>query len=61
MDRAMLALLARRPQVAPQMFFGLFAHCPASRLVRFLADRPRAVDLAAVVLATARGLAASAP
>ncbi len=61
MDRAMLALLARRPQVAPQMFFGLFAHCPASRLVRFLADRPGAVDLAAVVLATARGLAASAP
>ena len=59
MDRMILALLARRPDMAPRMFVGLFAHCPASRLVRFMADRPRAADLAAVVLATARGLASS--
>lgn len=54
MDRVMLALLARRPQVAPALFPALFAHCPAPRFVRFLADRPRAGDLAAVALATAR-------
>jgi lycopene beta-cyclase len=61
MDRLMLATLARRPQLAPQLFFGLFTHCPAARLVRFLADRPGFGDMAAVILATARGLAAGAP
>lgn len=61
MDRMWLALLARRPGLAPRLFAGLFEHCPASRLVRFLGDRPRAGDLAAVALATARGLLEAAP
>jgi lycopene beta-cyclase len=61
MDRLMLAVLARRPQLAPQLFLGLFSHCPASRLVRFLADRPGFVDMAAVIVATARGLAVGTP
>jgi lycopene beta-cyclase len=60
MDRALLALLARRPEVAPRLFPALFAHCPAARLVRFLADRPRAGDLAAVAFAMARALTESA-
>lgn len=58
MDRIMLGILGRFPRVAPRLFVGLFRHCPAPRLVRFLADRPSALDLAAVVLATGRGLAA---
>lgn len=56
MDRALLTLLTHRPAMAPRLFPALFAHCPAHRLVRFLADRPNAGDLAAVIFATARGL-----
>ena len=60
MDRALLTLLTHRPSIAPRLFPALFAHCPAHRLVRFLADRPNAGDLAAVVFATARGLCQAA-
>ena len=60
MDRALLTLLTHRPAMAPRLFPALFAHCPAHRLVRFLADRPSAGDLAAVVFATARGLCQAA-
>ena len=60
MDRALLMLLTHRPAIAPRLFPALFAHCPAHRLVRFLADRPNAGDLAAVVFATARGLCQAA-
>lgn len=60
MDRALLTLLTHRPAIAPRLFPALFAHCPAHRLVRFLADRPNAGDLTAVVFATARGLCQAA-
>lgn len=60
MDCALLMLLTRWPAIAPRLFPALFAHCPAHRLVRFLADRPDAGDLAAVVFATARGLCQAA-
>lgn len=60
MDRALLTLLTHRPAIAPRLFPALFTHCPAHRLVRFLADRPSAGDLAAVVVATARGLCLAA-
>jgi len=59
MDNAMLAFLARWPLLAPRLFTALFSHCSADRLVRFLADRPSRLDLAAVALAGLRGLGAA--
>ncbi|MEL7059959.1 MAG: lycopene cyclase family protein [Acidobacteriota bacterium] len=51
MDRLFLSLLARRPELGPRLFVDLFAHCPADRLLRFLADRASTADRWAVVRA----------
>lgn len=51
MDATLLAMLARRPDVAPALFAGLFERSPPAALVRFLNDRATARDLVAVALA----------
>jgi lycopene beta-cyclase len=51
MDRVFLDTLRRQPDLAPDLFMALARHVPADRLVRFLTEQPRAVDLAAVIAA----------
>jgi lycopene beta-cyclase len=51
MDRTLLSLLERRPELAPHIFASLFDRCEPGALVRFLNDRARPADLAAVAAA----------
>ncbi len=49
LDRIFLAFLESNPKRAPEVFQRLFQRVPAERLVRFLSDQPKAMDVAAVV------------
>ncbi len=51
MDRVLLHLLERRPDLAPHVFTTLFARCPPAALVRFMNDAAGPLDLAAVAAA----------
>lgn len=51
MDRVLLHLLERRPDLAPHVFTTLFARCPPASLVRFMNDAAGPADLVAVAAA----------
>ncbi len=51
MDRVLLSLLERRPDLAPHVFTTLFARCPPAALVRFMNDAAGPADLVAVAAA----------
>lgn len=51
MDRVLLHLLERRPDLAPHVFTTLFARCPPAALVRFMNDAAGPADLVAVAAA----------
>ena len=51
MDRIFLETLTRQPELAPNLFMALAQRVPSDRLVRFLTEQPRTLDLAAVVSA----------
>jgi lycopene beta-cyclase len=51
LDRVFLDYLEGHPRDAPGMFFNLFERVAADRLVRFLSERARPADTAAVVAA----------
>jgi len=44
LDRVLLSLLERRPEVGPRVFAALFRAAPTPALIRFLNDRPRGAD-----------------
>ena len=51
MDHLFLHVIQGQPQLAPQLFVDLFARVQSQRLIRFLSDRGRIADCAAIVLA----------
>jgi lycopene beta-cyclase len=51
MDRVLLDLLARKPELAPRVFVALFQRCAPGALVRFLNDSARPADFVAVAAA----------
>jgi len=51
MDRLFLSVIERQPQLAPQIFADMFGRVEGQRIIRFLSDRGRLSDHAAVVLA----------
>jgi len=51
MDRVLLDLLGRRPELAPRVFTALFERCEPRALVRFLNDTARPADFVAVAAA----------
>lgn len=51
MDRVLLDLLGRRPELAPSIFSALFERCEPRALVRFLNDTARPADFVAVAAA----------
>jgi lycopene beta-cyclase len=51
MDRVLLDMLDRQPELAAPLFASLFERCEPRRLVRFLNDRAGLADLTAVCLA----------
>jgi lycopene beta-cyclase len=51
MDRLFLSVIQRQPQGAPELFAAMFARVDSQRLIRFLSDRGRLADHAAMVLA----------
>jgi lycopene beta-cyclase len=51
MDRVLLDMLDKQPELAAPLFASLFERCEPRRLVRFLNDRAGLADLAAVCLA----------
>jgi lycopene beta-cyclase len=51
MDRIFLETLTRQPELAPSLFMALAQRVPSDRLVRFLTEQPKTLDLAAVVAA----------
>ena len=51
MDNLFLQLIQRRPELAPSLFVDLFARVGSPRLIRFLSDRGRLADYAAMILA----------
>lgn len=51
MDRVLLDLLGRRPELAPRIFAALFQRCEPRALVRFLNDAARPADFVAVAAA----------
>lgn len=51
MDRVLLDLLGRRPELAPRIFAALFKRCEPRALVRFLNDSARPTDFVAVAAA----------
>ena len=51
MDRLFLALLRQRPELAPQLFLGLFQRTRTDTLVRFLSDRSSLRDRLRIIAA----------
>ncbi|MBC7431322.1 MAG: hypothetical protein H7345_04580 [Rubritepida sp.] len=51
MDRVLLDLLGRQPELAPRIFAALFQRCEPRALVRFLNDSARPTDFVAVAAA----------
>lgn len=51
MDRVLLDLLERQPELAPRIFAALFKNCEPRALVRFLNDSARPTDFVAVAAA----------
>lgn len=51
MDRVLLDLLGRQPELAPRIFAALFKNCEPRALVRFLNDSARPTDFVAVAAA----------
>jgi lycopene beta-cyclase len=51
MDRLFLSVIERQPQLAPQLFADMFGRVESQRIIRFLSDRGRLADHAAVALA----------
>ena len=51
MDKVLLDLLARKPELAPRIFVALFQRCEPRALVRFLNDSARPADFVAVAAA----------
>lgn len=56
LDRIFLAVLARHPDRAPDLFIALFEQVAPDRLVRFLSDVPQPADILAVIGAMPKGL-----
>lgn len=51
LDQIFLSYIQAYPSEVPQVFFRLFQHVPADRLVRFLSDRPTPIDTSRVIAA----------
>jgi lycopene beta-cyclase len=56
MDRVFLQVLRAHPERAPQVFAQLFARACSQRVTRFLSDRGKPADQAAVIMALPTGL-----
>lgn len=56
MDHLFLSVLAERPDVAPALFYALFAKANTQRLIRFLSDRGTIADYIAMAAALPTGL-----
>jgi lycopene beta-cyclase len=51
MDSVFLKVLRRHPQLAPELFMGMFRKVPSRRLLRFLGDSPTLMDAMFLVAA----------
>lgn len=55
MDRLFLQVIRARPQLAPTLFLAIFENVEASRVIRFLSDRGKLADYAAIIRALPPG------